>query len=207
MQLEARNVSFRYRRKKWLFRDINLTVQPGEVVGLAGPSGCGKTTLARILAGYEKPSNGTVLFNDAPLPKTGYHPIQLVFQHPEKAINPKWPMKAVLEEAGNLDVELLERLGIQENWLQRWPNELSGGELQRFCIARALGPGTQFLIADEMTTMLDTITQAQIWHGVMDIVRNRNIGIIIISHDTVLLKRLVSRYIDFPLLNKDKVSY
>ena len=67
---------------------------------------------------------------------------------------------------GNPIKRCLELLGIDQEWLERWPNELSGGELQRFCVARALGPNTRFLIADEMTTMLDAITQAQIWHAV-----------------------------------------
>lgn len=86
-------------------------------------------------------------------------------------------------------------LGIEEEWLDRWPNELSGGELQRFCVARALGPQTRFLIADEMTTMLDAITQAQIWHTVMDIAERRNLGILMISHEPSLIQRLCTRVI------------
>ena len=196
MLLEATNVGFSYQKNNWTFRHLNLSVRRGEIVGLAGPSGSGKTTLGRILAGYERPLEGMVKLNDAPLPNTGYHPVQLVFQHPEKAVNPKWRMKDILYEGWLPDDELLKRLGIEQDWLRRWPNELSGGELQRFCVARALGPSTQFLIADEMTTMLDSITQAQIWQVVLDIAKKRNMGILVISHEAPLLNRLCSRMID-----------
>jgi peptide/nickel transport system ATP-binding protein len=196
MLLEAINVGFGYQKNRWTFRHIGLSVARGEIVGLVGPSGSGKTTLGRILAGYEKPLEGAVKLNNSPLPSTGYHPVQLVFQHPEKAVNPKWRMKDILHEGWNPDDGLLERLGIEKDWLRRWPNELSGGELQRFCVARALGPKTQFLIADEMTTMLDSITQAQIWQVVLEIAEKRNMGILVISHEAPLLNRLCSRIID-----------
>ncbi|MFP7298493.1 ABC transporter ATP-binding protein [Neobacillus niacini] len=196
MLLEAINVGFGYQKNSWTFRHINLSIKRGEIVGLVGPSGIGKTTLGRILAGYERPLEGAVKLNGFHLPRNGYHPVQLVFQHPEKAVNPKWRMKDILREGWNPDVELLERLGIEEEWLNRWPNELSGGELQRFCVARALGPETKFLIADEMTTMLDSITQAQIWQVVLDMAKVRNMGILVISHEPRLLDRLCSRIID-----------
>jgi peptide/nickel transport system ATP-binding protein len=175
-----------------------MKIQQGEVVGLWGPSGCGKTSLGRILAGYVEPLAGQVLLDGKPLPKTGACPVQLVFQHPEKAVNPRWRMRRVLKEAMIEDQELLDDLGIQMNWLDRRPGELSGGELQRFCVARALGTATRYVIADEMTTMLDAITQAQIWHTVMNIARQRNLGLLIISHDRELLDRLCDRIVQMP---------
>ncbi len=103
----------------------------------------------------------------------------------------------VLTKDGSLIKSCLELLGIEQEWLTRWPNELSGGELQRFCVARALGPDTRFLIADEMTTMLDAITQAQIWHAVLEIAKKREMGIIVVSHETKLIERLCHRVIEF----------
>jgi peptide/nickel transport system ATP-binding protein len=79
---------------------------------------------------------------------------------------------------------------LKKDWLNRWPNELSGGELLRFALARALSPKTRFLIADEITTMVDAITQAQIWNIVLNIVDELNIGVLVVSHDRNLINRL-----------------
>ncbi|MFJ7932931.1 ABC transporter ATP-binding protein [Sporosarcina sp. NPDC096371] len=200
MQLEAKNIGFRYGNGPWLFQGVNFTVNPGEIVGLTAPSGRGKTTLCRILAGFEKPMEGSITVDGSPVSARGFHPVQLVFQHPEKAVNPRWKMEKALNEGGKPDPELLELLGIEQEWLSRWPNELSGGELQRFCVARALGSNTRFLIADEMTTMLDAITQAQIWHAVLEIAQKREMGIIIVSHEEKLMQRLCHRVVELDTL-------
>ena len=197
MLLEAKNVSYRYDKGPWLFENFNFSLEPGEIVGLHGPSGCGKTTFARILAGYEKPTNGEILLNGAPLPKRGYLPIQLDYQHPEKAVNNRWQMKKVINEGWQPEPDFLRQFGIEEEWLKRWPNELSGGELQRFCVVRALGPKTAFLIADEMTTMLDAITQAQIWSALLHHAKEKKMGILIISHDHHLMEQLCTRMVSF----------
>lgn len=199
--LDVNGVSYRYQSQHWLFRRINIKLAPGEVVGLYGLSGSGKTTMARIIAGYTKALEGFVRVDGKHhLPK-GVNPVQLVWQHPEKAINPRWRMKEVVD----VDDKLLDILGIKNEWLTRFSSELSGGELQRFCLARALGPETKYLIADEMTTMLDAITQAQLWHTMLKLANERNIGILAISHDQHLLRRVGDRVIDFnELVNNSK---
>jgi len=94
MQLEARNISFRYNdRSPWILKDVSLNVQTGERVGLLGPSGRGKSTLIKLMAGYLKPIEGEILLDGKPLPVKGTSPVQLIYQHPEKAINPRWKMK------------------------------------------------------------------------------------------------------------------
>ena len=176
MQLEARNISFRYNdRSPWILKDVSLNVQTGERVGLLGPSGRGKSTLIKLMAGYLKPIEGEILLDGKPLPVKGTSPVQLIYQHPEKAINPRWKMKKVLQESGMYKEEIMNRLGIEKDWLERYPRELSGGELQRFCVARSLFVGTQMLLADEISTMLDVITQAQIWNFLIEETEARNI--------------------------------
>ena len=203
MQLEARNVSFRYdKHSSWILKDINLTVKAGERVALVGPSGYGKSTLSKILAGYEKPEEGEILWDGKPLPKTGYCPVQMIYQHPEKAVNPRWKMKKSLKEGWEPDQKTLDDMGIEAAWLERWPTELSGGELQRFCIARVLGPETKFLICDEISTMLDVITQAQIWRKVLDVVEKNHLGLIVVTHNMALAKKVCNRIVELPALNK-----
>ncbi len=199
MRLRANQITFGYKRGSTVLEDVNFTVDEGEVLGLTAPSGYGKSTLAKILAGFVKPLQGEVCL-EADGKKLergkGYNPVQLIFQHPEKAVNPKWKMGRVLSEVGMPPGELIEATGIKEEWMSRWPAELSGGELQRFCVIRALNPKTRFLIADEMTTMLDAITQAQIWKLVLSYAEEHQMGVVVISHDKELVKRLCTRVVD-----------
>lgn len=199
--LEVKNVSFRYSKGPWILKDVSFSIEKGERVGLVAPSGYGKSTLSKIIAGYLKPTKGEILWEGKPLPKSGYCPIQLIYQHPEKALNPRWKMIDSLNESWKPDQKLFDEMGIKKEWLNRWPNELSGGELQRFCIIRALNPQTKFLIADEMSTMLDVITQAQIWNSVLNIVTEYNMGLIAITHNQDLAERITTRIIDLSKLN------
>ena len=198
MILEARNISFRYGEKsRAILKDFSLKAESAERVGLVAPSGFGKTTLCKILSGYEKPDSGEVLLDGKPLDAWGsYCPVQLIWQHPEQAINPRLRMKAVVEEGDHVSPDLMKRLGIEADWMNRFPAELSGGEMQRFCIARALGQRTQFLLADEISTMLDLITQSQIWHFLMDETEKRKIGMIVVSHSPELLEKVCTRIVD-----------
>lgn len=197
MLLEAKDVSFQYKKNSIILNHVNFRIHDGERVALIGPSGCGKSTLSQIMAGYLIPSSGSVLFQGKPLPKEGYCPVQLIYQHPEKAINPRWKLEKTLTEGWRPDEELLEELGIKKQWLTRYPNELSGGELQRFCIARALRPQTKFIIADEMSTMLDVITQAQIWQLMLKITQKRGLGLLAVTHSNELAKHICSRVVKF----------
>lgn len=192
--LEARKISFRYgKRQPWIIQNLDFCVKQGTCVGLSEPSGMGKSTLAMLLAGYLAPEEGEILLNGMPLPKKGICPVQLIYQHPEQAVNPRWQLRKVLEEGGRIQETLLASLGIERAWLERYPRELSGGELQRFCVARALMSNAAFLICDEISTMLDVITQAQIWRVVCSEAEKRNMGIVVITHNHQLARRLCSR--------------
>lgn len=202
MRLEAKNITFQYTPKSPLIlNDVSFHMESGERIGIVGPSGYGKSTLARILSGYESPDKGQILLDGKPLSTKGYCPVQLIYQHPELAVNPRWKMKKTLTECWNPDSELLCKMGIETAWLDRWPSELSGGELQRFCIARALSLDTKFLICDEITTMLDVITQAQIWQVLLEIAEERNLGMVIITHNKALAKQVCTKIISLPEIN------
>ena len=199
MSLEAKQLTFGYRGKnrKRVLESVDLTVAPSERVGLAGPSGRGKTTLCKLLSGFETPDGGTVLVDSKPLRDyRGICPVQMIWQHPETAVDPLMKLGDTLREGGPVEEELLEALHIQPAWLERYPAELSGGELQRFCIARALRPGVQYLLCDEVTAMLDLITQAQIWTFLLEQAARRDLGLVIVSHNTPLLERLCTRIQD-----------
>lgn len=199
--LEVKNVSFRYGNGPWILKDVSMEVEQGERVVILGPSGYGKSTLAKIIAGYLEPLSGKVLWNNHDLPQNCFCPIQLIYQHPEKALNPRWKMKKSLFEAGEPSEEVLHQIGIQEKWYDRWPNELSGGELQRFCVARVLKPETRLLIADEMTTMLDALNQAHIWNFILEYAEKHGMSIIAITHNKFLAEKLATRIISIPDIN------
>ena len=191
MELKATNISFKYpSANKYLLKDINLELDNNKIIGLIGDSGSGKSTLCKILSGYISKYEGTVTFNGNTLPKKGFKPVQLIYQHPEKVMNPKWRMDNVLKESWDVDDEFLKEFGIQKSWLTRFPQELSGGELQRFSVVRSMNPNTKFLIADEMTTMLDAITQVQILDSVLKIVKQRKMGFLLVSHDMDLVNTI-----------------
>ena len=197
MPLEAKNIYFRYDRKQsWILEDCSVRVDRGECLAISAPSGYGKTTLAMLLSGYIKPVKGEILIDGKVLPEKGVCPVQLIHRHPEKAINPRWRLKRVLEESGKIDADVLHAFGIEHEWLDRFPRELSGGELQRFCVARALMSGADYLICDEISTMLDVITQAQIWNVVLEEAKKRNIGLIAVTHNMHLAKKIATRIVD-----------
>ncbi len=196
MSLELKNCFFKYKgSSEYLIKDFSLSVERGEVVGLIGPSGYGKSTIGKILAGQIKCEKGQLLIDEKPLPENGYCPVQLIFQHPELAVNPKWKMQRTLEEVGPVNKELCRSLGIKDIFLDRWPQELSGGELQRFNVYRALQSQTQYLIADEISTMLDVITQAQIWNVILDYAKAHNLGLLAITHNKSLADAVCTRKI------------
>lgn len=200
MQLKGENLSFRYGRDQYIFEDINITINRGERVGLVAKSGQGKSTLAKVLAGYEIPIKGRILIDNKPLAKKGYNPVQLIYQHPEKSINPRWRMRDVLEESGPINWDLVKAMGIEQEWMTRYPAELSGGELQRFAVCRALNPKTKFLIADEVSTMLDVITQAQIWRVILEQAQVLNLGMLIVTHNMHLAKKICTRIVELDKL-------
>lgn len=215
MSLEAKGIEFSYAYGKPVLAGVDLSVEPGERVALVAPSGRGKTTLCRILAGYVLPQRGEVRADGASVAPCARgprrapadpRPVQLIWQHPEQAFDPLMRMGRSLDEAARpyaargpaaraaaRAAGLLGRFGIRDAWLERFPHELSGGELMRFCIVRALLAEPRYLVCDEMTAMLDAVTQAEIWHEVLSIAGERDMGLVLVSHSPALVERLATR--------------
>ena len=195
--LEACDITFGY-GKHTLYQGFNLSIAPGERVALSAPSGFGKTTLCRVLAGYMHPWSGEVLVDGRPLAAkaNAASPVQLIIQNPETAVDPRLRMVKTLAEAGTVPQRIIEGLGIRETWLSRFPHELSGGELQRFCIARALAADPRYLVADEISTMLDAVTQAQIWRFLLDDCERAGRGLVFVSHSAGLTRKIATRVVD-----------
>lgn len=204
MRLEIKNVSYQYgKNQKKILENFSLTAESRERVGLIAPSGYGKTTLCKLLSGYLKPDQGEILLDGKPLSSfKGYCPVQMIWQQPELAVNPRLRMREVILEGDAVEERIVRELGIEEDWMNRFPSELSGGELQRFCIARALGRRTRFLLADEISTMLDLITQSQIWSFLMKEVERRQIGLLAVSHDQPLMDRVCTRQVRLDAVKK-----
>ena len=196
MSLKLEDIVFSYEKKGPVLLDhVTLEVKANERIGILAPSGAGKTTLMKIAAGYLKPHQGKIRIDGIEAPQTGYHPVQMIWQHPEKAVNPRIKMKEVIGEGDQIDENILKRLGIRQEWMNRYAGELSGGELQRFCIARAMGKRTKYLIADEISTMLDLVTEKQIWDFLSEESQKRGLGMLIISHKRELLDAVCTRQI------------
>jgi peptide/nickel transport system ATP-binding protein len=191
-------VRFRYgTRLPWVVDGVRLSVHPGELVGLHGPSGAGKSTLGRLAAGLLRPHGGKIEVDGRALRSSAGdpHPVQLVLQHPQLAVDPRWTVREILAEAdpaARADPEL-----VAEHWLDRYPHEVSGGELQRVNLARALLARPRYLVADEISASLDALTQARIWHLLLDRARSERIGVLVISHDRPLLDAVTTRVIEW----------
>lgn len=173
----------------------NIRLHKGEILGLNGVSGSGKSTLAMLLAGFIKPKTGEL--NVPVYGKKTPNPVQWVGQHPELAFNPKWHiLKSLKESFQEHDVEpLLQQFEIDKQWLTRLPTELSGGQLQRLALLRALTPSTQYLLCDEITAQLDSITQQTIWKQLLILQEKRNLGLLVISHEKHLLNSICKKIV------------
>lgn len=214
--LRAADLRFAYPGARELFDGLSLEVGAGERVAIAAPSGAGKTTLCKLLAGYLTPASGVievsgegtsgavrvagVLMSGASEVPTGARSVQLIAQHPEQAFDPRMRMRASLAEAGNVEGArgrmLRERFGVRDEWLERLPHELSGGELMRCCMVRALMTSPRVLICDESTAMLDLVTQAELWRVICELQVREGFGVVFTSHVPVLVRRLATRVVE-----------
>ena len=201
--LSVDNLSFSYDGKKQILKDISLSLNRGEILGLMAPSGFGKSTLGKAMAGYLKVKRGKISVDGADINDlSGFLPVQMVHQAPEKNVNIRWKVEKILNEGWQVNDDVKEKFGIEDSFLNKFPTELSGGELQRICLARVLSNKSKYLIADEVTTMLDSITQAQICHLLKHFAKEHELGILFISHNEALIDAIADRKIELEEINK-----
>ncbi len=199
--LEVKNLSVKFKKDKkdfYAVKDVSFTVKEGEILGLAGESGCGKSTLSRAILDIQKKGVEGYVKHYAKRP-------QMVFQDPAGSLNPAKKIGFILEEPikvkGHFDKEerkrrvldMLKKVELSEEILDRYPHELSGGQRQRICIAAALMQEPRFLIADEPVSALDVTVQSQILKLLKKLHAELGIAILFISHDLRVIYDLCER--------------
>ena len=192
--------------------DLSLQVSKGEFVGLAGASGSGKTTLAHIAMRLISADAGNMVLGGKPYgeyhdDQEFYRQIQLVFQHASEALNPRWIVRDILAEpllhllglnrqqCKTRAEELMNEVRLPSRLLDMKPSQLSGGELQRVCLARALAPSPQFVILDEPTSSLDVLIQRQIMQLLERLNKQKGVAFLLLYHDVAVLHRVSDRVV------------
>ncbi|MEU2182972.1 ABC transporter ATP-binding protein [Streptomyces thermolilacinus] len=215
--LELASLTAGYDRRAPVLRDVSLTIAPGEAVGLLGPSGCGKSTLARVAALLHRPDAGSVTVDGETVrgwrhraPRELRTAIGVVFQQPRLSADPRLSLRDLIAEplratgrraeAAARTAELATRVGLTDDLLSRRPHEVSDGQLQRACLARALVARPRWLVCDEMTAMLDASTTAALVAAVEEYRRAHGAGLLAVGHDRVLLDRWCDRTVHWSSL-------
>lgn len=181
---------------------VSFRIEKGKTLGLVGKSGCGKSTLGRTVLRLLEPTEGSIIFDGQDISKIKGHSLkylgtrmQIIFQNPESCLNPKMKVYDIIAEPLRLHrlcakdrelervKELIEIVSLNEELLFRYPKELSGGQLQRVAIARVLGMKPELIVADEPTSMLDSLVQAQILSLLKGLQTKFKISFLFISHD------------------------
>lgn len=206
------NVSFKKENQKTIFgkerqqviKNVSLSLKKGECLGIIGESGSGKSTLGKTLIGLLKPDSGNIIFDGVDMynatkeeKRKIQQKISIVFQDYTSSANPRFLVKDIIGESlrvlerklgKKIDKvskikELLETVGLNEGFMNRYPHELSGGQLQRVCIARAVATEPQFILLDEAISSLDASTQTQVMDLLKNLQNKYKLSYIFITHD------------------------
>ena len=223
--LKASNITKSYTQKKFLkkfvktvLNDVSLSLEQGKCLGIIGESGSGKSMLGRIITGIEKADSGVVEFEGKNIHqkenKDAKNDISVVFQNYVSSVNPRFSVAQIIAEPliisfqvnkskidkKKIDEEvkkLIKIVGLSEEFLERFPNELSGGQLQRVCIARAIVTKPKFILLDEAVSSLDVSTQVEILDLLQKLKKEYNLSYIFITHDLLTITYICDSVIFF----------
>jgi oligopeptide/dipeptide ABC transporter ATP-binding protein len=216
--VELDRVSVHFGQRRGLFgpqqvlravEQVSLAIEPGQTLGLVGESGSGKTTLGHVVAGLQEPTRGVMRFRgqalDRETRRMARRAIQIVFQDPFGALDPRMPVSAIIAEPLTINrigsaaerreraAALVRDVGLPLDALNRYPHEFSGGQRQRIAIARALAPDPELIVADEPLSALDVSIQSQVLNLLRDMQRQRGLSYLFISHDMGVVNHLADR--------------
>jgi peptide/nickel transport system ATP-binding protein len=212
--LEVNNVTASYTGKTNVLEDIDLKIRRGRTVALVGESGSGKSTLARVITGLLPPSKGSVIYNGSELtrelktrPKEQLRVMQMIYQMPDTALNPKHRVSKIIgrplqfyfgmneKKREQRVLDLLEKIELSDKYYDRYPPELSGGEKQRICIARALAAEPDLIICDEVTSALDQLVAEEILKLLQDLQNELRVSYLFITHDLATVKAIADEIV------------
>ena len=179
---------------------VSFELHCGETLGVVGESGSGKSTVARVITGLQKPTDGSFELRGK---------VAMVFQDPLGSLNPRMTIRAILQEAisqrqSNQQTieQLLQMVGLDAAALDKYPHEFSGGQRQRICIARAIATGPELLICDEAVSALDLSVRAQILDLLEDLKRKLGLSLLFITHDLGVVQHIADRVV---VMNRGKI--
>ena len=223
--LKVLNIKKSHTQKKFLkksvkivLNDVSLSLEQGKCVGITGESGSGKSTLGRIITGIEKADSGVVEFEGKNIHqkenRNMKNDISVVFQNYVSSVNPRFSVAQIIAEPliigsrvnkskidkNKIDEEvkkLIKIVGLSEEFLERFPHELSGGQLQRVCIARAIVTKPKFILLDEAVSSLDVSTQVEILDLLQKLKKEYNLSYIFITHDLLTITYICDSVIFF----------
>ncbi len=207
--LEVNNVTAAYANRVLVLQDVNVTVTRSKTIAVVGESGSGKSTLARVITGLLAPINGNTVFDGEELPpkfsdrsKEMLRRLQMIYQMPDVALNPRQKIKEILgrplefyfgmrgEEKRQRVAQLMDQIELPERYVNRFPSELSGGEKQRVCIAKALAAEPDLIICDEVTSALDQLVAEDILKLLQHLQNELGIAYLFITHDLATVKAI-----------------
>jgi len=207
--LEINGVTASYTGTDNVLEDIDLKIRKGRTVALVGESGSGKSTLARVITGLLPPVQGEVVFKDKALPaalksrkRKDLQRLQMIYQMPDTALNPRQRIRKIIgrplafyfnysrKQQEKRILELLDQIELPADYIDRYPTELSGGEKQRICIARALAAEPDLIICDEVTSALDQLVAEGILKLLLNLQRKLQVSYLFITHDLATVKAI-----------------